>query len=308
MTETSLRIPLCIWLGWLMLSLFWQTGPILVREQLQAGWLSSSALLLSPMQMFFVNGDNNGVSNSSNAEQLKQALAENRTLAQLVADLRAENSQLQQTASPLAVPEESSLVKLDAVRARIIGQRGDVLSDSMQLLVALGSEQGILEGELVLTGQGLLIDQGAAQGVSPDQLITAGRGLFGRTVQVGKQTALIQPITSPEFRMAVRIIRRSALGAVQGPQGILAGTGKGCRVDEVTATEAVAVGDEVYTDRLVSPGAEPIYCGRVTRAEAQPGENHWTITVAPLHSSSSTPARLFVLRTALNPIRLPPPP
>lgn len=328
-----LRYPLLAWAGWLMVSLFLQAGPVTIRDQLQATAQTSTALLLDRLgslvqwsradaemteqeaalvrDLLSIANDDSSISEkglSANGAQrvLSGMLSENRELLRRVAELELENSQLQQTV-PYSSSPRGQLVALQAVPARIIGRRGDVLSESLELLISLGKEQGLAPGELVLSGRGLLIDQGAAQGLSPDQLLTAGRALFGRTIRVGRQTSLVQPMTDIDFRMAVRIVRRSTLGVVQGPTGILTGTGSGCRLDEVAATEAVAAGDDVYTDRLVSPGAEPIYCGRILSARAEAGDNHWTIQMAPVHTPASLPAELSVLTVELAAARRPAP-
>ncbi|WP_437227923.1 rod shape-determining protein MreC [Planctomicrobium sp. SH661] len=305
--ETSIRIPILVWTGWLLVTLFLQAGPEKVQMQIQSGLQALAALGLESVHVVMKLGgtpDSRETRTGDASADRETLAAQNRMLAKLVADLQSENDQLRQ-AAPLTKTEDAvPLVDFHAIPTRILGQRGDQFSDSLQLLISLGSAQGIHSGELVLSGKGLVIDQGKKQGITPDQLVTAGRGLFGRTVRVGKETSLVQPVTDPAFRMGVRIVRRSAFGAVQGPQGILVGTGTGCRLTEVTATEAVAVGDEVYTDRLVSPGSEPVYCGRITRAEVQSGENHWSLEVAPLQAPGNFPRELFILRAELNPDRI----
>jgi len=300
-----IRSAFLIWTGWLLLSLFLQAGPEIFRDLLQTGQqtLIAPVLELLATRMQF---DSALISQSSPADTVRESLLlENREYVRMIAELRNENSQLRQSAPRQEEVPTEPLTVWNVIPARIIGQRGDRLSESLQLLVSLGTEQGMTPGELALSGPGLLIDQGAGQGISPDQLLTAGRALYGRIVRVGSQTSLVQPVTDPDFRMAVRIVRRSRLGPVQGPGGILAGTGSGCRLDEVSATEAVAAGDDVYTDRLVSPGTHPIYCGRIIDAQAEAGENHWTIHVAPVHTGTNFPAKLSILSAELNSVRIP---
>jgi len=291
-----------------MLSLFLQAGPESIRDHLQAGLQATSASTLIAIHRLLHRDSSMNSTAKRPSEQpveLEQLRRENRELARHVAELRSENELLLRSTPLMRTLTPEPLIQLDAVSARVIGLHGEALSESLQLLISIEKDQGIAAGELVLSGTGLLIDQGKSLGLKPDQLVTAGRSLFGRTLRVGERTALVQPITDPEFRVAVRLVRRSALGAVQGPQGILVGTGNGCRLDEVMATEAVAAGDEVFTDRLASPGSEPIYCGRVTSAEADAGDHHWTIQVAPLQTLAKLPARLDVLRTELNSSSLP---
>ena len=132
----------------------------------------------------------------------------------------------------------------------------------------------------------------------------AGKALLGRTENVGRWTSRVQPVTDTAFRIGVRLVRPSPLGPVQGARGILSGQGNGCTLNDVPATEAVAVGDLVYTDSLVSPAGEPIYCGRVTAATVEPTASHWTIEVTPLHSPEKVPARVEVLRAEWNAERM----
>lgn len=296
-----------VWAGWLLVSLFLNAGPETVRGRLTQWMHSAPATALNLTHQFRHGSENqNAPLNSSASERLERLQAENQTLSLLVAQLREENRQLQQSTSLAATNEDGAgpLVNFDLLPARILGQQGEAVSDGVELLVSLGRNQGIIPGKLALSGNGLLIDQGEQQHLRPDQLLTAGRALFGRVVKVGTQTSLVQPMTHADFRMAIRIVRRSSLGPIQGPRGILVGTGTGCRLEEVIATEAVAVGDEVFTDHLATPGAEPIYCGRVTHAEAPEGSHHWTINVAPVHLPSSFPSRVTVLRGKLNPERI----
>lgn len=308
MTSTSrIRLPLLAWGGWLFISLFLQSGPLQIRDRLQSAMQASSAFLLDQIASLFPSRSNSSDHRPETSSSDSSLLAENRELLRRVAELREENLQLRQ-AVPYNSAPHAALVTLDVIPARIIGRRGDVLSDSLELLISLGKEQGLVPGELVLSGRGLLIDQGAEQGLTADQLLTSGRALFGRTIRVGKRTTLVQPMTDIDFRMAVRIVRRSSLGIVQGPGGILAGTGSGCRLEEVSATEAVAAGDEVYTDRLVSPAAEPIYCGRIVSAKVASSDSHWTIEMVPLHSPACLPAELSVLKTGLKNASTPPGP
>lgn len=306
MHHSNLLISMLVWAGWLIVSLFLNAGPETARSRLTEWMHSAPASVLNlTYQLRHGSGTTSDSINSQLSPEMERLQTENRALIQLVAQLREENKQLRQSTSLESISDDSSpLVNLDLLPARILGQQGEPMSDGVELLVSLGRNQGIIPGKLALSGTGLLIDQGEKQNLHPDQLLTAGSALFGRVTKVGSQTSLVQPITHADFRMAIRIVRRSSLGPVQGPRGILVGTGNGCRLEEVLATEAVAVGDEVFTDRLTTPGGEPIYCGRVIYAEAPEGSHHWTIDVAPVHSPSSVPPRLSVLRGKLNPDRI----
>ncbi|WP_437185102.1 rod shape-determining protein MreC [Planctomicrobium sp. SH668] len=304
MNESRFRSPLLVWTLWAFISLVLGTGPANISPRLESAVQSVVGFSLNLVRFRSTTVANSPDSTSSDPEITNKLLAQNRALSLMVAELHEEVEQLKRSAPIIQSQSEEPLLSIDAAEARVIGQRGERLSDNLELLISLGKDQKIQTGELILAGDGVLIDQGEQQRLTPDQLVTVGRALFGRTTQVGKQTALIQPITSADFKVAVRIVRHSALGPVQGPKGILSGTGNSCKINEVLATEAVKEGDEVYTDRSVSPGSFPIYCGRIVNAVVAPTANTWTIDVQPLHTPDKVPATVSVLRTQLNPVRI----
>lgn len=295
------RYSLLIWAGWLAFCLFIQAGPRSVGHSLLTGVQGSTAALLLVTSRILPAPSRVAAASSSPDDQSPQQLqlqAENRELMRRVAELEEEVAQLRQ-AAPISLSERQSLLQVTGLPTRVIGQRGDQLNENLQLLISLGAEQGLHPSELVLAGSGILIDAGRDGGINSDQLLTSGRALFGRTREIGRRTSLVQPITDEQFRMAVRIVRRGRYGIVWGPQGVLVGTGSGCRLEEVSATEAVATGDEVFTDETVSPAGTPIYCGRVLAVDAAPGDMHWKITVAPLHTPRHLPGELLVLKSTL---------
>lgn len=304
MNQQRIRLPLFIWAGWVLAALFLQFGPPRASDQLQLAHQDLAGGLLSVGSWLAIHHPGEGASPSVTqvaAERGSATLAaENRELRRIIAQLQAQVYELS-AAAPLPVSARpQALLRSDLVETRVIGRLGNEAAGNIRLLVALGKQQGLTGTELVLGSEGVLVDGGHELGLAPDQLLTAGRGLFGRAVKVGRWTTQVQPISDPDFRTAARIIRRSPLGAVLGPRGILAGTGTACRMSDVPATEAVAVGDEVYTDNLVSPTMEPIFCGKVTRVDVTPTSSHWSIDVEPLLGPSEIPARLQVLRTEMN--------
>ncbi len=225
---------------------------------------------------------------------------QNRDLAAMIVMLQAENARLKSVPEISFEEEGQALRKTSALKANVIGRQREGVARNRRLLIALGERHGLVGDELILDGEGVLIDQGADADLMTDQLVSLGRSLFGRTVEVGRWTSLVQPITHPDFRTAVRLVRVSEFGTVTGAEGILKGTGAGCEMIEVVGTEPVAVGDLVYTDPLVSPTSVPVYCGRVTQASIAPNDAHWTILVSPAHSVDSIPTELSVLQVELN--------
>ena len=65
--------------------------------------------------------------------------------------------------------------------------------------------------------------------------------------------------------------------------------------DQIDATEAVAIGDLVYTHANASPAGVALFCGKVVHAEIGPSDEHWHIEVQPAHSSAELPERLDIL-------------
>ena len=96
--------------------------------------------------------------------------------------------------------------------------------------------------------------------------------------------------------------RRDHPGLATGARGVLCGTGEDlCRLKWIASTEPVNVGDEVYTDAQASSLPQPMYYGKVVRAEA--GLTHWEIWVEPATTGHDVQT-VQVLRRRLNPLRV----
>jgi cell shape-determining protein MreC len=305
MNREPRHLPLIVWACWVLTILFLRAGPAQLRGRLQLGLQEGCGVVLAAWTSIVPVAEK---SPSTPLEEhgrpiQEQLRLENRQLRESIAQLKWENDKLKRASGP--EPEAGwPLMQAEAVPARVIGHLGDPLRGNSELLLSLGKQQGLVGQELVLGETGILIDQGTDSGLNSDQLAVFGRGLLGRTTRVSRWTSLVQALTEDTFRIGVRIIRNSPLGPVDGPRGILAGTGVGCRIDEVPATEAVAVGDEVYLDEIIAAGAGPIYCGRVLRVSVAPTASHWSIDVEPFSRPGEMPAELHVLRMRLHPQRV----
>jgi cell shape-determining protein MreC len=251
------------------------------------------------------HGESDSQAPATLTQKLEELQAQNRTLQLQVADLHA--MQQKQSATPEVPAPQPGLLQARPLPAQVLGRQGDRYSANLKLLISLGERQGLTPSDLVLSGTGLLIDQGQIQGIQADQIVSSRQVLLGRTLHVGQQTALVQPVTDPEFRLAVRLVRHSRRGAIYGASGILVGQGTFCRLTEIAATEAVSAGDEVFTDPVVCPQGAWLYCGRVTRTAISATDVHWTIDVAPAAELDPLPLSVTVLTAALNPHRVPPP-
>lgn len=302
---------LFIWSFWILLSCLLHYGPSGFMNRLDQSVSTGAGVSLKMIDQLIERGTHNFLEEPSGApvptgldelsdEKLQQLTKQNQDLQMLIAELERENRLLK------SVPEFPEEVTLSPLRtatplvARTLGLRRNELTAELKLLIALGKQNGLSGNELVLEGEGVLLDQGTKSGLTSDQLVSYGRSLYGRTIAVGPSTTLVQPVSDPEFRTAVQLLRRSKFGTVIGARGILKGNGTDCDLIEVIGTEAVAVGDLVYTDRDVSPTAVPVYCGRVVEASIEPGAPHWTIRVEPVCSPETLPKELTVLRTELH--------
>lgn len=217
------------------------------------------------------------------------------------AELRRQLQELEARASaPLNVTPHPTLMKHAAIEALVLGRLG-LATPERQLIINLGTSSGIRSEELVISHSDLLIDLGTDHGLSADDLLLTGQTLWGRVVQSGRWTSTVRRLTDGEFRTAVRLVRSSPQGPVFGARGILVGTGTGCHLEQVSATEPVSVGDHIYTDAAVT-SPHPLYCGLVTAAELEPSDSFWTIEVQP--AAEEQPDKLVVLRPELNALRL----
>ncbi|MCA9080119.1 MAG: rod shape-determining protein MreC [Planctomycetaceae bacterium] len=242
-----------------------------------------------------------GQSTGEAADRIAQLEQANRRLELHAAQLQSRMRELEARASaPLNVTLHPALVQHAALETRVLAELGTTDAER-QLVVGLGTSAGLQGSELLISQHEPLIDLGHAAGVAPDDLLLAGQSLWGRVIRPGRWTSTVQPVTSPEFRIAVRLVRSSPQGPVFGARGILVGTGTGCRLEQLQATEPVSIGDHIYTDSAVT-SPQPLYCGMVQSAELQPSDQFWSIDVVP--ASPVRPDSLVILRPQLNGVRI----
>lgn len=197
------------------------------------------------------------------------------------------------------------LVELELLECRVLGEESSTLWRSGKLIHG-GTQQGIEESALVLDSPLPLIDQGEDRELAVGLPVFAGRCVVGRIVKVGRWTSTVQPVTDRHFRGGLaQLCRDSGDGPLWGTVGMIEGIGDGtglCRLTAVPATEAVEVGDHVYTaiEDGVLPGG--MYYGEVVRAELNVGNPHWEIDVRPAADVSRL-KRVQVLKRIENPQR-----
>lgn len=160
------------------------------------------------------------------------------------------------------------------------------------LIVGAGRMNGVEAGRPAIA---VSLDAGERAGVTADAAVLAGAAVLGRTDEVGTWTSTVVPVTAPEFRAHVRIVRETADGPVLGDEGVLEGDGRGgCVVKYIASTTAVSVGDHVYSHDPSGQIPQPLYFGRIETASLGDGAPHWEIRVRPAADFRTT-AVVYVL-------------
>ncbi|MCA8998749.1 MAG: rod shape-determining protein MreC [Planctomycetaceae bacterium] len=296
-----------IWLGWMAVAGVLLLGPQRLQSTARIAAHDAVGTILQPLMAKLSEWTGPSTPHRSTNPQLDIELAElraeNQALRAMLADLRAQDQVHSSIGNNFA--NANTLFQQQSVSTRILGVTSDpTWPTQREYLINVGAAGGLTGSELILDGPGLVIDAGKTLGLSPDQLVTVGRVLCGRAQQVGRWTSVVQPLHDPEFRIAVRIVRQTELGPIQGPRGVLRGQGDYCTLEEIPATAAIAIGDEIYTDPVITRTAFPVYCGRIQDLEAAPSATHWDVVVETAIAPDELPQELSVLKTVVNPERL----
>ncbi|MHC4178136.1 MAG: rod shape-determining protein MreC [Planctomycetota bacterium] len=191
--------------------------------------------------------------------------------------------------------DEGRLLRTRCVPARVLGRQARAFLGRHHLL-DVGTRAGI-EPDALVVDCPRLIDRGRDAEIEPGQLLVAGRRVWGKVVEVGRNTSVVRGVTEPGYRDLVQ------LGDPPGPQAMLEGTGEPLpRVRLVEVTEPVSIGDAVYTATGKGVLPVPLLCGRIVRLERPVGAAYWDIWMQP--AVAEEPERVAVLRTELNPLRV----
>jgi len=193
------------------------------------------------------------------------------------------------------------LLSVRAVEARILGQEILAGLKSRQLL-DLGRTDGLREDQWVVDTDRPILDVGGDQSLRTGLPVFAGRCIVGRVAQSGRWTSSLQLITATDFRARAVLSDSRRLLPESSPQGLLEGTGSGCRLTQVGANENVQVGDTVYSVPGF-PVDAPMLFGVVASCTRQPGALHWDIEVEP-HVDVAQIRTVQILTPTINPQRL----
>ena len=93
----------------------------------------------------------------------------------------------------------------------------------------------------------LTIDVGSENNVSTNQAVLTPNGVIGKTIQVGKNSAIVQSISDNNFRLSVRIMPSGAVGILRWFDS------NTCKVYEVQKNVEVNIGD-----RVINPPKLPV--------------------------------------------------
>lgn len=215
--------------------------------------------------------------------------------AELTRQLRLARQQspefLTEDSSPLVIPE--------MIPARVIAaeQGHEFVS---RLLLDTGSEAGAVDSAWILESQHPLIDQGLEESVDIGQPVYAGAVVVGRVVNAGLWMSAVQRVTDPAYRGKAVLVRAIGDKILFGADCRIVGTGKAvCQLEEIPATESVAVGDRVYSGARHETLESPLYYGTVIRAELADGAEEWSIDVEPAVSWEDV-NHVTVLRESVN--------
>ena len=87
----------------------------------------------------------------------------------------------------------------------------------------------------------LTIDVGSRDNVLTNQAVLTPYGVIGKTIEVGKNSAIVQSISDNNFRLSVRIMPSGAVGILRWFDSNM------CKVYEVQKNVEVNIGDRVIT-------------------------------------------------------------
>ena len=87
----------------------------------------------------------------------------------------------------------------------------------------------------------LTIDVGRLNNVSTNQAVLTPNGVIGKTIQIGKNSAIVQSISDNNFRLSVRIMPSGAVGILRWYDTNI------CKVYEVQKNVDINIGDRVIT-------------------------------------------------------------
>lgn len=229
--------------------------------------------------------------------------AQARSAALTIQLARANEEQVRASRLPSTIQQLPRLTSVSLIEAAVMG---DAIAEQWRKgkLLNRGDASGVSESSLVVNSRQPLVDVGEDGELSAEDSVLIGRCVIGKIERVGRWTSTLLLLTDASYRGRAQLIQETENGFVYGASGILKGQGgPNCLLEGIASTEAVHVGDSVYTADRDSLVRTPLYYGRVVEASLGPDDREWKVVVepAPLPKRLST---VQVLRTNVNSNRL----
>ena len=196
-------------------------------------------------------------------------------------EVRSENERLRQQVSQLQVrlQEERAL----AQQARSLEQLLELRKKAELETVAAG----VIAGSASPDFRTISIDKGTADGVRPDMAVIAPAGVVGRIITPSARASKVQLLIDRNAAAGALVERSRAHGVVEGTGGTL-------RMNYVSGTADVQVGDTVVTSGIDGIYPKGFVIGQIESVQRGAGEFE-TIALRPAVDFSSVEAVLVVV-------------
>ena len=195
--------------------------------------------------------------------------------------VRSENERLRQEVSHMQI--ELQQERALAQQARTLGQLLDLRSRAKLATAAAG----VIAGSASPDFRTLTIDKGTADGLGPDMAVIAPAGVVGRVIAPGARAAKVQLLVDRNAAAGALVERSRA-------QGVVEGTGVELRLNYVSGTADVTVGDVVVTSGIDGIYPKGFVVGQIESVERASGA-FGAIRLRPAVDFSSLEGVLVVL-------------
>jgi rod shape-determining protein MreC len=194
--------------------------------------------------------------------------------------VRSDNEQLRREVAQLQVALQQQ---------RALAQQSRTLVELLKLREAVQIETvaaGVIAGSASPDFRTITIDKGSSDGLRPDMAVIAPAGVVGRVITPSARAAKVQLL----------IDRNAAAGAIverSRAQGVVEGTGGSLRLNYVSGTADVQMGDVVSTSGIDGIYPKGFVIGQIESVERGSGE-FGAIVIRPAVDFSSIEAVLVV--------------
>jgi len=195
--------------------------------------------------------------------------------------VRSDNERLQQEVSRLQIALQQE--RAHAQQSRSLERLLELRSQTELATMAAG----VIAGSASPDFRTLTVDKGTNDGLRPDMAVIAPSGVVGRIITPGARAAKVQLL----------IDRNAAAGALverSRAQGVAVGTGTDLRLNYVSGTADVTVGDVVVTSGIDGIYPKGFVVGQIESVE-RGGGAFGVIAVRPAVDFSSLEGVLVVL-------------